>query len=86
MSDNNFEKITEAKANQILLRMGGRRCRESHIYGKECTKEDIDLMVEQGYLCRETVKDEVFVIKTSKGKDIWWKPKIKRGVSIYEKH
>lgn len=57
------------RANQILMQMGGERCRVSHLLKNNfCTKEEIAQMVKENYLIK--TKDD-YVQKTKKGKELW---------------
>lgn len=56
--------------NAILMKMGGERCRKSHL-SKHYSEAEINQAIREDYILEEKNGEEVFIIKTEKGKKIW---------------
>lgn len=65
LEERNMDRV---RLNQILMHMGGARCRKSFLTRNSfCTLRELDWMIQAGYL----IEDDDMVIKTNKAKEIW---------------
>ncbi len=60
--------LNRVRLNQILMHMGGERCRKSFLMKNSfCALRELDWMIQAGYL----IEDDDMVVKTNKAKEIW---------------
>ena len=60
------------RINQILMRMGGSCCNQSHLLNKNfCSLSEIDELIQAEILIRQCINGTIRLIKTKKAKEIW---------------
>ncbi len=61
-----------SRINQILMHMGGSRCRMTHLLKNGFSSaSEIEELIEQGYFIKEAEAEDIYIQKTEKAKRLW---------------